>query len=133
MQTTDVLGLVLCFGVAFALIAGAGAGAMFGESPGDSEASRTIDDLGGQADTERGEDDEGGVVADVVGDNEPTLTGVVISGGSFVVQLVGAVVLLPITLTRLGFPTYFAFTLGPVAQVIAFVGLLQFLGRTELL
>jgi hypothetical protein len=44
---------------------------------------------------------------------------------------VAAVGLLPVTLLRLGFPAYFAIPVGGVAQVIAFIGLIQFVRGTE--
>jgi hypothetical protein len=133
MRSKSVLGVVLAFGIAFSLLAGSGMGAaIFGESPGDAETSRTIGDLSSNASVD--EDSEGGgLSADVAGDNEPTLVGVAISGGSFAAKLVGAVALLPVTLMRLGFPAYFAVPVGGVAQVIGFIGLVQFVRGTEYL
>lgn len=135
MQTKDVLGVVLCFGLVFSILAGSGVGAsMFGASPGDAETSRTLDDISDDASIgEDAKNSDGGLSADVVGDNEPTLVGVAISGGQFLTTLVGAVALLPITLMRLGFPSYFAVPVGGVAQVIAFIGLVQFIRTGELI
>jgi len=126
MQTSPVLGLVLALGLSFALMAGAGIGpAEFGENPKDSKAKKTLDEVGNQS--EIGDDGEdGGVSADVGGDNEPTLVGFAISGGKFIKNAVGAIALLPITLTRLGFPDYFAFPVGGLAQFIGTVGLYKF-------
>lgn len=135
MNTKSVLGVVLAFGVAFALLAGSGIGAaVFGETPGDAETARTLEDISDDASVDA-DDAEGGsgLSADVVGDNEPTLVGVAISGGQFLTSLVGAVALLPITLMRLGFPSYFAVPVGGVAQVIAFIGLIQFVRTGELI
>lgn len=133
MRTQSVLGIVLCFGVMFALLAGSGiGGSVFGATPGDADASRTLDDIADDADVDP-DSDTGGLSADVSGDNEPSIVGVAISGGQFVVQLVAAVALLPVTLTRLGFPYYFAVPVGGVAQVIAFIGLAQFVTGRELL
>jgi len=131
MRSKSILGVVLAFGVAFSLIAGSGIGAaVFGESPGDAESSRTLDDISTDASVDP--DSEGsGLSADVGGDNEPTLVGVAISGGRFAASLVAAVGLLPVTLLRLGFPAYFAIPVGGVAQVIAFIGLIQFVRGTE--
>jgi len=127
MRTTPVIGVVLSLGVAFALLAGSGIGpAVFGESPGDAESASTLEDIGEDADGS-GESGEGGISADVAGDNEPTLVGFALSGGQFVVQTVGAVALLPITLTRLGLPNYFAVPVGALAQIVATIGLFQFL------
>lgn len=127
MKTTPVIGVVLSLGVAFALLAGSGIGAsVFGANPGDAESVSTLEDIGEDADV-GGEGEGGGVNADVAGDNEPTLVGFALSGGQFIVQMVGAVGLLPITLTRLGLPNYAAVPMGLTAQAIATVGLFQFL------
>ena len=132
MESKSILGVVLAFGVAFALLSGSGLGAaIFGETPGNADTSRTLDDIASDASVDR--EDGDGLAADVGGDNEPTLVGVLISGGQFATSLVGAVTLLPLTLMRLGFPAYFAVPVGAVAQVIAFIGLVQFVGRTELI
>ena len=131
MRSKSILGVVLAFGVAFSLIAGSGIGAaVFGTSPSDAETARTLEDVSGQADVDA-DGETGGLSADVAGDNEPTLVGVAISGGEFAANLVGAVALLPITLMRLGFPSYFAVPVGGVAQIIAFIGLIQFVRGTE--
>jgi len=132
MNSKNIIGVVLAFGLFFALLAGSGVGATnFGASPGDAETSRTLDEIGDEAsvDTEEG----GGISADVAGDNEPTVVGVTISGGEFVAELVGAVALLPLTLIRLGFPNYFAVPVGSAAQGIATIGLYQFVTGRELL
>jgi len=130
MQTSPVLGLVLALGFSFALIAGSGIGpAVFGENPEDSKAKKTLEDIGEDADVGCDgsdgdcEDGEGGVSADVGGDNEPTLVGFAISGGEFIVKAVGAIALLPLTLNRLYLPWYFAAPAGALAQFIGTIGL----------
>lgn len=132
MQSKTVLSLVLAFGVAFTMLAGAGVGALFGETPADEETAQTVGDIADEADVD--EDSEGdGLGADVAGDNEPTLVGIAISGGQFVVQLVVALALLPNTLMGLNFPWWFSIPIGNVARIIGFIGLVQFIGRTELI
>ena len=132
MNTKDVLGVVLAFGVMFSLAAGSGVGAtVFGAQPGDAETARTLDDIGDEASVDS--DEGGGIDADVAGDNEPTIVGVAISGGEFVATLVGAVALVPLTLTRIGFPYWFAVPIGGAAQIIATIGLFQFVTGRELL
>lgn len=134
MRTKGVIGLVLAFGLAFALLAGSGVGAtIFGENPGDAESADTLGDLIDDSDISEDDDGGGGLVGDVGGDNEPTVTGIIISGGQFAAQLVAAVALLPLTLMRLGFPAYFAVPVGGIAQVIALIGLIQFIGGREFL
>jgi hypothetical protein len=135
MNTKSVFGVVLCFGLAFALVAGSGLGAaVFGESPSDAETSRTLEDIQSEASVdEDAKNSEGGLSADIGTDNEPTLVGVAIAGGQFLTSLVGAVALLPVTLMRLGFPNYFAVPVGGIAQIIAFIGLVQFIRTGELI
>jgi len=148
METKTVIGVVLCFGVAFSMLAGSGIGAaIFAENPGDHETTRAIDQIACDADVESEdfdgksgdlhdcpEDEEGdGLSAEVAGDNEPTLVGVAISGGRFAVQLVAAVALLPITLMQLGIPSYAAVPLGGTAQIVALIGLVQFIRGSEYL
>ena len=133
MNTKSVFGVVLAFGVAFALLAGSGVGAaVFGESPGDAESSKTLEEVKSEAEiAEDAKDSDGGLSANIGTDNEPTLVGVAIAGGQFLTSLVGAVALLPVTLMRLGFPSYFAVPVGGVAQILAFIGLVQFIRTGE--
>lgn len=135
MRTIGVVALVLCFGVAFAVVGGSGIGAeIFGVSDSeDAETARTLDKVAKEADTKSDDDEEGGISGDVGGDNEPTVTGFVFSGATFIVRLVGAVALLPITLINLGWPAFFAVPIGGAAQIVATVGLLQFITGREYL
>jgi ABC-type oligopeptide transport system substrate-binding subunit len=131
MRSKSILGVVLAFGVMFSLLAGSGIGAaVFGAAPADADTTRTLDDVSNDSSVDP-DSESGGLSADVVGDNEPTLVGVALSGGEFAAQLVASVALVPVTLIRLGFPTYFAVPVGGVAQVIAFIGLVQFVRGTE--
>lgn len=132
MDTKTTISLVLAFGVAFTLLAGAGVGGLYGQSPNDADSSRTIGDVASDADVDPDSEGEG-LGADVAGDNEPTLVGLAISGGRFAAQLVASVTIFPYTLIRLGFPRYFAVPIGSVLQIIAFIGLIQFIRGTEYL
>jgi hypothetical protein len=134
MNTKSVLGVVLAFGIAFSIIAGSGVGAaVFGESASGSESAETLGELQQDSSVDPDDASSDGLSADVVGDNEPTLVGVAISGGQFLTTLVASVALLPVTLIRLGFPAYFAVPIGGGAQVVAFIGLIQFVRTGELL
>lgn len=134
MRTKGAIGVILAFGLAFALMSGSGIGAIvFGENPDDAESSGTLDELIDGADVDGDEDGGGGLSGNIGDDNEPTVTGFVISGAQFITELVRAVALLPLTLMRLGFPSYFAVPVGGIGQIIAFVGLIQFVTGRELL
>ena len=130
MRTKSVVGVVLCFGLAFALLGGSEIGMLiFGEQAGSEPTAETLGDIANESSVDE-ESDGDGLSADVTGDNEPTLVGLSISAGQFAAQLVASVALLPLTLARLGFPTYFAYPVGGIAQIIAFIGLAQFvIGR----
>jgi len=129
MRTKSVLGLALAFGFSFALLSGSGMGAtIFGENPGDDPSIDTLGDIGDEASVS---EEDGGLSGDTSGRNEPTLRGFVFSTARFGAELVAAVGMLPITLTRLGFPAYFAFPAGALAQIIAFMGLGQFVAGRE--
>jgi len=132
MNTKSVAGVVLAFGVAFAMIGGSGiGGAVFGvEDPSDRKTAQTLEDVAEVA--EPSEDSEGNPLSgDAAGDNEPTTIGFVLSAGGFVTSIVGAVAFLPFTLQRLGFPLYFSIPVGGVAQIIATIGAIQFVTGRE--
>jgi len=130
MRSKSILGVVLAFAVASSLLTASGIAGTLGATPAGDQSARTLDDIASDATVD--EDSEtGGLSADVAGDNEPTLVGVAISGGQFAASLVASVALLPVELMRLGFPFWFAVPIGGVAQVIAFIGLIQFVRGTE--
>ena len=131
MRTKGVVGVVLSFSLAFALMSGSGIGpAVFGEDPGGAEVSGVVEDASEDASLD---EDDGGLIADIAGDDEPSIVGLVLSTGAFLTSLLVSVALLPVTLMRLGFPTYAAVPLGGIAQILAFIGLAQFLTGREVL
>ena len=133
MRTKSVVGVVLCFGLAFAMIGGAqGFAGIFGENPDGHQTTDALDEIAEDAGVgEPDEDESGPLDSDLAGDNEPTLVGVAISGGQFATSLVAAVALLPVTLIQLGLPAYAAIPLGGMAQIVALIGLVQFVRGTE--
>ena len=131
MRTKGVVGVVLSFSLAFALMSGSGIGpAVFGEDPGGAEVSGVVEDASEDASLD---EDDGGLIADIAGDDEPSIVGLVFATGAFLTNLLVSVAVLPVTLMRLGFPTYAAVPLGGIAQILAFIGLAQFLTGREVL
>lgn len=129
MESKSVLGIALAFGFSFAMLSGSGIGAsIFGETPGDDPTIDTVGDIGDEASIS---EEDGGLSGDASGRNEPTLRGFVFSTARFGAELVAAVGMLPITLARLGFPAYFAYPAGALAQIVAFIGLGQFIAGRE--
>lgn len=54
--------------------------------------------------------------------------GYVVTAAHQIFSFIKMVVLLPVTLRRLGFPSFFAYPIGLVTQLIASIGLIQFIG-----
>lgn len=74
------------------------------QAPGEAEVN-------GSADSNSGESD---------------IVGLVLAGGAGIANFVNMALLLPLELQRLGFPQWFAYPIGLAVQVIALVGLIQF-------
>jgi len=126
MRTIPVVLFVLSLGVSFAIIGGAGVGAsIFGVGSQDAGTQEALDDA--QKNTSLNKSDDGGLRGDVQGNNEPTVVGLVLSAGKAVVNVALVVGLLPYVLINLGFPAYFALPVGGFAQVVAGIGVFQFL------
>jgi len=140
MRSTPVIAVILSLGMAFALLGGSGiAFAVFGEDASDSKTAKTVEEVGKDADV--GCDDpegdceagEGGIGADVGGDDEPTLRGFGLGAAALVIKVVGAVAFLPNTLMGLGLPDFFARPVRRLAQFVATVGVFQFIRTGEYL
>lgn len=132
MRSKSVIGVVLAIGLASALLGGSGVGAaVFGEQPAGADSARTLEDIGEDASVDA-DDKDSGLVGDVAGDNEPTVIGLAIAAGAFITRLVAAVALVPLALSRLGFPLWFAAPVGSILEIIAFIGLAQFVTGREL-
>lgn len=125
MRTIPIVAFVLALGVAFAIISGSGIGAsIFGVEGQDAGTQDALNDSTNETKLE--EEDGGGISGSVLGDNEPTIVGLVLSAGSAVVSVATAVVLLPLVLSNLGFPVYFAAPVGLFAQIVVGIGVFQF-------
>lgn len=123
METTDVIGVVIAFGVAFTLISGSGLGA----AVFDEQAPETTLDTYSET-VEENKEPSFSVVG-ALGDLP--LIGIIIDFGDIVSTFVGTVAFLPIYLMRLGFPNYFAVPVGTIAQLIATIGIFQVITGRE--
>jgi len=70
-------------------------------------------------------------VSGPVSQADSSTVGLIADGLGSVVDLGAAVVALPITLTNLGFPAWFAYPLGSLAYVITGIGLIEFATSRE--
>jgi hypothetical protein len=68
----------------------------------------------------------GNFTADRGGTDEGSVVGLIVSGAQDTLNFVQLALLLPITIRELGFPGWFAFTIGPSLQLIVSIGILQF-------
>jgi hypothetical protein len=125
MRTIKIVLVVAAMGTAALMWSMSGVGGIYGtDDPVDGfEAGEKIEKEGNtSAVSEEGNfsasaDNSGGA------DN---IVGVVLSGATAITDFAGMVALLPWELQRLGFPAFFAFPVGFLAQAIAGIGVVQF-------
>lgn len=101
-----------------------GFGSVFGQTDPISglESGETLqDEAAGSVVNESGQFN-----ASAEGSDSDNIVGLIIAGLGFVVDTASLVALLPFELERLGFPYYFAYPVGLLAQLIASVGVVQF-------
>jgi hypothetical protein len=65
------------------------------------------------------------------GEDDGSIAGLIISGGTGIVQTISLVATAPVTLQRLGFPAWFALPVGSLIYIVVGVGIFQVVsGRT---
>jgi hypothetical protein len=83
----------------------------------------------------RNQSDQSGVKEGVEGDasnaGDGDIIGLIIDSGQAVARIAGMVVLLPLELQDLGFPSWFAVPLGLSVQTIVGVGVFQFISGRQ--
>jgi len=125
MRTTLPLALTVALFLSAAFFAGSGFNAVVGGDRGMQDLREEVDD---SAEVDSGDD-----LSAQRGSDESSIVGLVVGAGQTLSSVVGLVILLPITLQKLGFPLWFATPLGAGAQIIATIGLFQFITGRELL
>ena len=75
---------------------------------------------------------EVGVAGQAPGSDAGGLIGIAISGGQGLANLIALAVLLPVILDNMGVPYYWAYPLGLLAQIISFIGIVQFVTNRDL-
>jgi hypothetical protein len=121
MRTTFPIAAVLCLAVALLLFSGSGFNAIVSgsQSPGPLGEA-----LGEQADQSPVQ--EGNVSVSRSASDEGSVAGLILGGSQTAFQVVNLLAFLPITMQRLGFPTWFAVPVGSVVYVVVGVGIAQF-------
>lgn len=128
MKSNAVIGVVMSFALAFALMSGSGLGAtIFGQEQTES----TLDEFESVAEEER--QTEVGLLGSLGALGGNPIIGFIIDFGDTAKALLSTVVLFPLYLTRLGFPSYFSYPVGVLCQVITTVGFFQVITGRELL
>lgn len=124
MRTQFPVAVMLAFAVMFAMFAGSGFNTIVrGDAQGGDQLA---DELGEQANDSAVANNES-VSGSRAASDEGSLVGVIIGAGQSLMQIVGMVALLPLTLQNLGFPTWFATPVGSIVYVVAGIGILQFI------
>jgi hypothetical protein len=126
MRTLASVLVVFAIAVAGSMMALSGFGAVWGADPPQTQAAQDqLDDSAAQANP----NDE--PISGPVSSGESDIVGLIANGSSAIVDFAAAVVLLPITLIKMGFPAWFALPIGSVAYLIAGVGAIEFVTNRE--
>jgi hypothetical protein len=108
----------------------AGVNAALGVSNSKSPASGI--DTGALNDTADNQNVEEGLEGAASGSDDGGLIGIAISSGQAVVNIIAVVAMLPIVLDNMGMMGAWAVPLGLLGQLIAFVGIAQFVSNRDL-
>lgn len=136
MKSNAIIGVVMSFALAFALMSGSGLGpVIFGQDndTGDSmgKPNSTLSEFESIAEEEKTTDV--GLLGSLGTLGGNPIIGLILAFGDTAKALLGTVVLFPLYLTRLGFPSYFSYPVGVLCQVITTVGFFQVITGRELL
>lgn len=129
MRTLYPLLVVLALGAATIVWTLSGVGAIYGVSDPIGDGSPASDALENQA--ENSSANQG--VESSARSSGDSVVGLIFSGLGTIVSVASMVVLLPWELQRLGFPHYFAYPIGLLAQTLVGVGIIQFATNREYL
>jgi len=125
MRTTASVGLVLSIVVASIMFGGSGYASSMANDP--SAGLGPIEgDLAQQANNSSVNRGEGGFEGSAGDQDESNLVSFIINGGGAVASIATFVLFLPVGLEALGAPYWFAWPIGLVAQLVASIGLIQF-------
>lgn len=125
MNTTAAALMVLCIGVATAMLGGAGFAQAWGApAPQTGAAQDQLNETGDRVNPE--EKVEGPVSS---GDSD--LVGLIVDSIQKIPKIAGAVMLLQVTLMELGFPAWFALPVGTFGQIIVAIGVIEVASNRE--
>lgn len=109
---------VLVVGMAWQM---AGVASMLaGSGPGSGIPASQLNDTAGEYNV-----NDGGLDGSASGGSGSDIIGLVIGGVQDLADIIGLAVMLPFILVELGIPYYWAYPLGLIGQLIAFIGLAE--------
>lgn len=118
--------MVLVIASAGAMLGASGFADAWGAEPPSTSAAQDELNESRNADPIQPGDNETGVSGPVSGASGGDIVGLIISGAQAMGRIIGAVLVLPITLINLGFPAWFAIPLGGLFEVIVGISAIQF-------
>ncbi len=126
MRTVDPVLVVLAIGVAGAMLGMSGFTAVWGaDTPSVDRASDKMNE------SAEAVSPNNGPVEGPVSSGDSSIVGLIANGLGSLVDIAGAVVLLPITLMNLGFPAWFAVPIGSIGEIIVGIGIFEFATNRE--
>jgi hypothetical protein len=126
MRNTAPMLLVFAIAVSGTMLAMSGFGAVWGAEPPQTQAAQ--EQLANNASEAN---PNNGPISGPVSSGDSDIVGLIANGLGSVTDWVGAVVLLPVTLKKLGFPWWFAAPLGSLAYIITGFGIIEFATNRE--
>jgi len=123
MRTTFPLAVVLALGIVMLMFQGSGFNALVQGSQSPGPIGDEIQERGNESAVGQ----NGNITGERPASDEGSLTGIIIDTAGSILNIISLVVLLPQTLQRLGFPSWFAYSIGSVLYLIAGVGAIQFI------
>jgi len=128
MRTLAPIMIVLCIGVAGAMIGGSGFADAWGTpEPDTAGAERQLEESGEDVNPAG----EGGSASGPVSSGDSSIVGLIIDGSRALVGVLVGVALLPVTLMNLGAPAWFALPVGSLAYVVTGIGAIEFATNRE--
>lgn len=126
MRTIFVVFVVVTVGVSGMMLGMAGFADTWGAEPPRTDAA--ADQVNQSADNVG---PDSGPVEGPVTSSDGSIVGLIVSGLGSLVNIAGAVVLLPVTLMNLGAPAWFAIPVGSLAELIVGIGIIEFATQRE--
>lgn len=127
MRTKFPMLLVICLGIAVTMFSLSGFANLHETNPADDlESGDEVEKVANNSSAAEDGEFSGS------GSNQDNIIGFIISAGSRFTQIVSLIVLLPWELANLGFPSWFAFPIGGLFQLIAGIGIIEFFSGREI-